>query len=43
MFWYVVLEGNTLPTPYKSMEEAFDAINELRARLGACICDVVLK
>jgi len=25
------------------MREAFDAIDELRAQLGACICDVVLQ
>lgn len=43
MYWYVVLDGNILPTPYLTMREALDEINRLKERLCACICDVVLK
>ena len=43
MYWYVVLNGTTLPTPYASMREAFDEIDRLKERLGPCICDVILK
>ena len=34
MFWYIELNGNILPTPYKSIREALDAIDELEKSLG---------
>lgn len=32
MFWYIELNGNILPIPYKSMREALDAIGELEKK-----------
>ena len=43
MFWYIELNGNILPTPYRTMRDALDAIKELEKSLGCGIYDVVLK
>ncbi len=43
MFWYIELNRNILPTPYKSMREALDAIKELEKSLGCGLYDVVLQ
>ena len=32
MYWYVVMDGKKLPTPYNWPQEAYDAIDEMRAR-----------
>lgn len=41
MYWYVELNGTVLPTPYRTMLDAFAACDELKARLGPCITRVV--
>lgn len=39
--WYVKLDGNIIPTPYRTMREAMNACDDYKRRLGACVCDVV--
>lgn len=43
MFLYIELNGNILPTPYKSMREALDVIKELEKSIGCGLYDVVLQ
>ena len=43
MFYYVVLDGKILPTPYATMREADQEIDKLKERLGACICEVIYQ
>jgi len=43
MYYYIVLDGRKLPTPYATMREADDAIDELKAKIGACICQVIYE
>ena len=42
MYWYVELNGTVLPTPYRTMRDAFDACDELKERLGPCITRVLM-
>ena len=43
MFWYIELNENILPTPYRTMKDALDAIKELEKSLGCGLYDVVLQ
>ena len=43
MYWYLILDGKKLPTPYASLQEADEAMYELKAKLGPCIIDCVLE
>ena len=43
MYWYVVLDGKILPTPYATLAQADQEIDRLKQRLGPCICEVIYK
>ena len=43
MYWYIILDGNKLPTPYLHIWDAEEAADELRERLCAPIIDIVLE
>ena len=43
MYWYIVLNGKKLPTPYDTMKQLDEAIDELRARLCAPIISWVYE
>ena len=43
MYWYIILNGTKLPTPYVNLEQVDEAMDELRKRLGPCILDCVLE
>ena len=42
MFWYVKMNGTVLPTPYRTMGDAFDAIRILQKELGPAIYEPVM-
>lgn len=42
MYWYVCVNGEILPTPYKTMEDCIRACREIQDRLGSCITEPVL-
>ena len=35
MFWFIILDGKKLPTPYETVQEMDEAIDELKKRLCA--------
>lgn len=37
MYYYIILNGRKLPTPYTTLRELDEACEELRKRLGPCI------
>lgn len=39
--WFVTYNGRMLPTPYKHMRDAMDAIKVLRRQLGPGVYDIV--
>lgn len=39
--YYVKINDTVLPTPYQYIQEAYNAMYELRSRLCAVCCDVV--
>ena len=43
MYWYIVMDGKKLPTPYSWPQDAMKAIDEMRANgiLGYCtiVCE----
>lgn len=41
MYWYIELNGTILPTPYRTMRDAFKACEEFKERLGPCITRVL--
>lgn len=43
MYWFIVLNGKKLPTPYETMEELDKAMDELRARLCAPMISCVYE
>lgn len=43
MYWYVVLDGIILPTPYKNYPEVSKAADELHEKMSPCVIDVVMK
>lgn len=43
MFWYIVLNGKKLPTPYATYSDLTAAQAELRARLTACVITQVYE
>lgn len=36
MYWFIILNGKKLPTPYATIEELDAAEEELQERLGPC-------
>ena len=40
---YVVVEGNKLPTPYLTMDDAVKAMNALRSVYRNCCMDIVYE
>ena len=43
MYWYIVLNGKRLPTPYETIQEVDEAIDELKERLCAPIISCVYE
>lgn len=43
MFYYVVVDGIKMPTPYGSLQEADLAIEDYKRRLGPCCCEVIYE
>lgn len=43
MYYYIILDGRKLPTPYPTLEELDAAIDELNARLCVPIIDWVYE
>lgn len=43
MYWYIILNGKKLPTPYETIQELDEAVDELRARLCAPIISWVYE
>lgn len=43
MFWYVKINGTILPTPYRTMRDALDAIKVMQKELGPALYEPVMK
>ena len=43
MYWFIILNGVKLPTPYETMEECDAAMDELKARLCAPMLSCVYE
>lgn len=43
MFWYIEINGTLLPTPYRTLSDALNAINKLKKELGPALYTPVLK
>lgn len=43
MYWYIVLNGKKLPTPYETVEELDKAKDELKSRLCAPLISYVYE
>jgi len=41
MYWYIILNGTKLPTPYENLDQVYEAVEELRARLCGPVIDWV--
>lgn len=42
MFWYVKINDTVLPTPYRTMRDALEAINRLQKELGPALYEPIL-
>ena len=42
LYWYIILDEKELPTPYASIEQVDEAMDELKSRLGPCCISCIL-
>ncbi len=43
MYWYIKMNDTILPTPYRTMRDALEAIHILQKEVGPALYEPVLK